>query len=199
MPDAVDECGCKVGRSARAYGIDDLDADVLERREESEASLRDLAAYVNTRIVEKAVEETNQPIAADPKSIRAALVDDDVSPDREAFIRNLLVDAGIDVTDLTADFVSYQVVRTHLQDCLGTDTGRRGITTVSECRETITTTLDRSSRVIEQTLRRLHNVDELAATDVSVTLSVRVRCDDCGEYYTVEDYLETGGCHCMSH
>lgn len=49
--DAADTCSCKIGRNIKQYNLDNLNAELRHRRLEEEASLRDLADYVNQRIL----------------------------------------------------------------------------------------------------------------------------------------------------
>lgn len=191
-------CDCKIGRSIEAYGLRGLDAELVRKREEQGASLRDLAAFVNERILGAALEDANADVAGDAASVYRALTDDEVAPQRQAAVRNQLTDVGIDVDDLSEDFLSYQTVRLHLQDCHDMDTGRSGITTVEEGRKAISRTRERDQQVIERTLKRLHRVDALAPTDIDVSVSVRTRCEACGSWYTVDEYLDAGGCECAS-
>jgi len=196
MFDPSDSCTCKVGKAGEKYDLSELDSAIVTRREDDEASLRSLARFVNVRILDAVLDEAEVDVAGDATSVYEALTGEDVSAQRQATVRNRLVDQDIDVDALTADFVSYQVVRTHLRDCLGLDTGRRGITTVTAGREVVVKSRQRSREVIERSLRRLQRVGTIEETDISVTVSVRVRCDTCGGSYTVDEYLDSGGCTC---
>lgn len=189
-------CGCKLGRNSAKYGVANLTSTVRHRREEDGLSLRDLADFVNTRFLGAALADTDADIAGDAVSVYETLTGEEVSPERRQSLRNRLVDLGISLGELEEDFVSYQTVRYHLQNCLGTDTGRDGITSVSEGRAVIASTLERDREIVTQSLRRLQRVGGLRDTEIQVRLAPRVSCHECGESYGLEEFLDTGGCDC---
>jgi hypothetical protein len=195
--DAV-ACDCKVGRSARSYGLDSLPETVGELRASEGTSLRDLAEEVNVRLVAAVLDDVDADVAGDPASVYAALADDDVDAERRLRVRNRLTDLDVDPAALEADFVSYQAVRHHLRNCLDVDTSREGITTTAEARGVIESARSRDREVLEQTLRRLQRVGALEDTDISVRVSPRVSCQDCGSSYGVEEFLDSGGCDCST-
>jgi len=190
------QCNCKIGRNIETYDLPELDAEIVRERENNDSSLRKLAAFVNTRILDTALENADADVVGDAESVYNALTADDVSPQRRAAIRNQLRDVGIDVDDLTSDFVSYQAVRRHLQDCRGMETGRSGITTIKEGRQSIAKTRERERQIIERTLERLQRIDALESTDIDVSISARVRCEACRTSHTIDEYLDHAGCDC---
>lgn len=190
------DCDCKVGRLRAEYDLPALDERIRRRRQEEEESLRDLASFVNTRALEKVIESADLDIVGDPQSVYRALTSEDVQPERTVRIRNTLIDANIDLESLTTDFVSYQTIRTHLNDCLNIDTSRSGVETVGEARSLVEWTRSRDERVIDAALRRLGRNGELSAGDISVTTTVVVTCGDCGVTKPVEEFLEHNGCDC---
>jgi hypothetical protein len=199
MADAETDAGgshcCKVGRSAARYHRPDLDAE-LRRRHEGGASLRDLERVANRAFLAGAVEGAGSDVLGDVDGILDALAGDGASAGERTELRTRLSRAGVDVERLEADFVSYGTVRTHLQDCMGVETKREGGVTVAEARGTIEWARSRSEAVIERTLSRLRDADELAAGDLELTQVTRVTCTDCGTTHTVNDLLDQGGCDC---
>jgi hypothetical protein len=190
------DCGCKVGRLRREYELSSLDERIQHRREEEEASLRDLASFVNTRVLESTLDRRDVDVVGDPESVYEALTGDDVPPERTVRVRNELTDVDIDVEDLENDFVSYQTVRSHLNDCLDIDTSRRGVDTVDEARSLVEWTRSRDENVVSTALERLHRIGELSIGDISVTTDVVVTCKDCGAAQSVDSLLNEGGCDC---
>jgi bacterioferritin-associated ferredoxin len=196
MSDATSAaCDCKIGRNAEAYGLDALDSDIRRRREDG-ASLRSLAGYVNVRLLEAELLEADADVVGDAESVYEAIEGDDVAPERRADVRDQLSYAGVDLTALRDDFVSHQTVSAHLNDCLGLDTSRRGVTTVEEARDLIAWASDKEERTIEQTLAQLVRNGTLTLGDLEVTLSVTVRCADCGDSFRVPEILERRRCSC---
>ncbi|MFB6160237.1 MAG: rod-determining factor RdfA [Haloferacaceae archaeon] len=186
--------GCKVDRVAAAYGLSDLD-DLLRARHAEGASLRDLAAVVDARVLEAAVEAAGADLAGDGLALREALVGD-VPPERRADVRDRLRYAGVDLDAVESDFVSHQTVATHLRDCLGVDTSRDGVETVEAGREVMERTRERTERVVGGTLDRLRRVDALDGGEFRVSASLTVTCERCGRTHRVGDLLDRGGCAC---
>lgn len=194
--DELDHCGCKVGRAIDAYGLRGLDAELRDRRERDDLSLRALADVTNTRILGAAMENADVDVVGDPSSVYEALTGDDVAPERRADVRDQLNYAGIDVTGVTDDFVSHQTVRAHLADCLDIDTSRQGVTDITEGREVIEWARGRDEHIVDQTLEQLRRNGELDVGSLAVTHSVRITCTVCGSSYPVEELLDRGRCAC---
>lgn len=190
------ECECKIGRQMEKYGLSDLNGELRHHRREEEASLRDLADFVNARIVEAAIDAADADVAGDGTSVYVALADDDVSTERRVNVTDQLTSTGIDVDELEGDFVSYQSVRTHLRNCLDVDTGRRGVETVEEGREVIEWARARDENVIERTLSRLQRVGAITAGELTATTTITVECTTCGTNYRLGRFLDRGACEC---
>ena len=198
MSDAMSAaCDCKIGRDAEAYGLDALNADLRRRREDG-ASLRSLARYVNVRLLKAELLKADADIVGDAESVYDALEGDDVAPERRADVRDQLSYAGVNLAALYDDFVSHQTVRAHLNDCLGLDTSRPGVTTIKEARDLIAWASDKEERTIKQTLAQLDRNGTLDLGDMEVTLSVTVRCADCGDSFRVSEILECRRCSCCA-
>lgn len=189
-------CGCKIGRSAEKYGVRGLDSELIRERRDREASLRDLASYVNTRLLEAAIEEAGADVAGDPASVYAALTDDDIRTARRVTVTDQLTSVGIETEELTSDFVSYQSVRHHFRNCLDMDTSHRGIETVQEGREVLERARQRAENVIGRTLARLGRTDALDTGELAVTVTVTIACEDCDNVYRPGELLDHGQCEC---
>lgn len=188
-------CDCKIGRVSDTYGLAGLRSEVERLRDEG-LSLRDLATEVNVRITDAVLSGVEADVVGDGESIYAALTDDSVDPERQVAIRNQLVDAGVNVDRLVDDFVTYQAVRRHLRNCLDVDTSRSGVETVAEGQTVLATTRERARGTMLNTVNRLAKVGAIDAGDLSVSLSVRVRCEQCGTSEPIDAFLEEGGCNC---
>lgn len=188
-------CSCKIGRNAASYGLSDLDRRLLAEREEG-ASLRDLERVVNEALLAAALRRADAEVVGDVASVYETLTDDDASAGERTALTDRLSRAGVDVEALHEDFVSYQTVRNHLRECLDVETGRRTDLSLSDARGTIEWARSRSEGIVERTVERLADADEVAAGDVDVSHTARVSCADCGASYPVERFLERGGCEC---
>jgi len=194
--EATQPC-CKIVRVANDYNISEIDAKLIERREQGD-SLRDLAAYLNKRILSESLNTGTREVVGDADSIYKVLRGNDVNRSRQVELRSKLDGNGIDIEAVERDFVSHQTVRNHLHDCKAIDTGRKSTVDIDGAEKTIEWAQARSEGVIEQTLERLRNAGNVADTPTEVTLSVRVGCSACGQTYRIEDFLEQGGCDCQT-
>jgi hypothetical protein len=192
------ECSCKVGRVADRYGLDGLHRDLEQRYVTDDASLRDLAAYFNTRVVGAVVDGSSADVVGDPSAIYRALRDGDVPPERRANVRDQLTYADVDVDAVTQDFVSHQTVRAHLRECLEVDTARSGVDSLDEAGDVINWAQDRDAEIIDRVLERLGRLDLLATGELEVSHTVRITCLDCGETYRPETLLTEGECGCAT-
>lgn len=190
------ECPCKIGRQIDSYDLRDLNEDLRYRRHEEETSLRDLADFVNARILETAIDASDADIAGDAVSVYVALTGDDVSTRRRVDVTDQLSNAGIDVDELERDFVSYQSVRYHLQNCLDVDTSRHGVETLEEGRGVVEWARTRDANVIERTLSRLQRTGAVTAGELTTTVTVTVECATCGNTYRIDEFLDRGSCEC---
>lgn len=190
------ECSCKIGRQTDAYGLHGLNEDILRRREEG-ASLRNLAEFVNERILEAEIDASDVDVAGDAGSVYAALTEDRVSTEKRVNTIDQLNDVGINVKALQEDFVSYQSVRYHLQNCLDMDTGRRGVETIEEGRGVIEWARTREENVIGRTLSRLQRIGAIAGGDLRTSSTVTVECTECESTYMISEFLDRGACECF--
>jgi hypothetical protein len=193
---AYSNCSCKVGRNVDKYGLRYLDEDLRRRREEDGESLRDLAAFVNARILDRAMATARAEVVGDAPAVYEALTGDDVGSARRAEVRRQLETTGVPVEDVERDFVSHQTVSDHLGRCLDVDTGRDATTDPDEAAELIGWARDRDEQIIDRTLARLRRADALDTGPLDVTVSVRVTCERCGATHRVDELLERGGCDC---
>jgi hypothetical protein len=205
-------CECKIGRAIDHYRLENLDLELERRYTDQDASLRSLAEYINTRILQTVLEAAEASIAGDAESIYRTLMDDDVPEMKRSDLRMRLVDAGVGeqfhpetgpnkqpLDQVLNDFVSYQTVRSHLNDCLGVSTSRTGVESVEDGREIIEWARSRDEDVIERVLSRLARIGQLdtAESGVDVIHTVRVECRDCGRSVPVSRFLSEGGCVCQ--
>lgn len=188
---------CKVGRSARAFGLPDLDGD-LRRRHERGESLRGLATFVNRRILERAIAGADVDTVSDAATIYDLLADDEVSAGRRTEVREKLARAGVDLEAVESSYVSHQTVRDHLRECLGVDTGVRTDVDRETARGTVEWARARFLGIAERTLERLATAGVLESGDLEVTATVRVTCTDCGETYRLGVLLDRGRCGCST-
>lgn len=187
---------CKIDRVARKWELEDLDDRLLERREAG-ASLRDLETDYNRRVLRAAMEDAGiETLEGEVENLYRLLTDDDVSVGTRVEAQSRLERNGIDPGSMEDDFVSYQTVRTHLNDCLDVDTRRNAEIDETSAKNVVFKLLSRTESITERTIDRLRSSDLLAVGKPEVTLSLRVACTDCGEEYTFTRLVERGRCSC---
>lgn len=201
--DAGDPC-CKVGAVADRHDLTALDDELRRFRNDRDASLRELAAYVDEQILASALREADIEIAADPGTVRSVVRDvpaDELSVDvavRER-IATALDRSEIDVASLERQFVSHETVRRHLNDHLDVDTARSpSAASIEDTREMIAAIVERDASIIEQSLDALRRADRIDSGPLEASLTVRVTCPDCGETYAVDELLDEAGCACST-
>lgn len=193
--DTADDPCCKVARVAAAYGLEDLDASLETRRVEGDASLRDLADYVNARLTGAAMARADADVVGDARSVYEAL-SGEADTVRRATVEDGLRFSGVDLDGLRADFVSHETVRGHVRDHLGIDTARDGVDDVEDARAAIAAIRERDRTIVRRMLDRLAREGVVSGGSLEVTGTVRVTCADCGASATVDAFLDDGGCDC---
>jgi len=189
-------CSCKVGRVLEQYDLAGVNDEIVRRREEADESLRGLAEFVNTQLLQQAIaQHADREVLADAASIYSQLTNGD-DAGKTAEIRERLTAAGVPVDEVTGSFVSHQTVRSHLNDCLDMETGRSGVTDIEEVGNLIEWARTRDEEIIERALSRLRESGELDIGNPNVIHSVRVICDECGQSYRLRELLDTQGCQC---
>lgn len=193
-----DKRECKVDRVAEKWGLDDVDGKLREQRQNAEASLRDLEDYFNRQVLEAAMRDARaEMIEGEVENTYHLLTADDVSSGSRVEVKDRLRRSGVDPEAVVDDFVSYQTVRTHLQECLEVDTSLDSSVTKSEAKNTVFKLLSRTEVITERTIDRLRSAGQLVIGDVDATLSLRIACTECGEEYTFSRLLERGQCDCV--
>lgn len=189
----------KVGRLVAEHELDDLPAE-LEARwtapREERSSLRDLAEYVNHRILEAVLRDAGRdPLPDDVEAIYRALTNDDASAAERTRRRRSLERDGIDVDALESDFVSHQAVHTYLtkyreaEHRLDAELAERSLRRLRRLQ-------GRTAAVTEDTVERLVDREEITGGDLRVILSLQVLCETCGTSADATTFIENGGCSC---
>ena len=190
------DCNCKVDQQAEEYGFSDLNEELYYRHQERGASLRDLESYLNTRMLDSALTDTDIVLLDGVESVYQVLSGDEVTEGKRAEIRSRLEHAGVDVDKLENDFVTYQTIRKHLREALDVDTGSRKTFDASDADTRIRRLQSRSEAVITETLEQLRRGEKLKTGNLDLVVSVRVTCENCGDSYRLRELLNSGRCSC---
>lgn len=185
----------KVARVIEAYDLDGLGAE-LERRwvdtSDQGMSLRELADYFNRQVLEAAIEDSDLSLLdVDVDTLYGQLTDDEVSGGVRTRAERRLDRNGIDVADLTGDFVTHQAIHTYLRKYRDASQPEP---TAEERREVATERIqklqDRTVAVTLDTLQGLQRKDIVPDGELNVLVDVQVVYPETGEQYNVFELLE---------
>ncbi len=190
----------KVARLIDEYELESLGAE-LERlwtAEEDRRSLRDLAAYFNQQLLQRALENADvRPLEGEVENIYRLLSTESSGADQTRIRRRLQRD-GVDIDTIENDFVTYQAIRTYLKKHRGaeytpdeTDPIEREITNIQQLR-------GRVDSVTAGKLRQLEKTGDLDLGTFRTLVDVRVICEDCNTQFDVIELLERGHCDCST-
>lgn len=190
----------KVARLIDEYDLDGVGA-TLEARwtadGEERASLRDLADQFNRTVLEAALRQTDsQPLEGEVDNVFRLLTSDDVSAGERTRVKRRLERDGLDVDSLQRDFVSYQAIRTYLQNEREATYEEPERDRIKSTKSTVDQLRGRTATVTESRLDDLTNAGDLRITSPTVVVDVRVRCDECGSQYALSELLDRGECEC---
>lgn len=192
----------KVGRLLERYDLGEEYGAHLEARWLGEAgeraSLRTLADAFNRRLLEAALREAGAAVVdGEVENLYRLLSDEDVSAGQRTEAQSRLTREGVDVERLETDFVTYQAIRSYLQNERGAEYEE------SSAEDRIESTLQATQRlesrvqsVVGSNLDRLRGTEALTLGSFRLLVDVNVLCEDCGTQYGVTDLLRRGGCDC---
>lgn len=193
----------KLERVIEKYDLEGFGEELVDRWLGAEGyereSLRSLAGVANRRILAATLQSVGEsPLDGEVDNLVRLLRSDDVSAGMRSQARQRLEERGVDVDELTTDFVSHQAIHTYLttvKDAEYEDPTAEG-DKLSDRTETVQRLESRLQAVTESTVEKLEAGDDLSIGDFDVIVSVQVLCNDCGEQYEVRELLERGGCAC---
>ncbi|WP_232701631.1 rod-determining factor RdfA [Halobacterium wangiae] len=182
------------------YGLDDL-GDELEGRwtatGDDHWSLRDLATHLNEELVRERLHDAGtNPSTADVESALRALTDDETGAAEQTQLRRRLQRAGVDVESLAGDLVTYQAVRSYLQDYRDASYEPDATDPVDAATATIQKLRGRLVSVTESKLEGLRKTSRLTLGEFRVIVDLHVLCTECNSQQNVTSLLAAGGCEC---
>jgi hypothetical protein len=193
----VPQACCKVQRVAEAYYLSGVNDELRRRYEASDATLHELADYVNDRITAITLDSIDEPIDAEPATVRAALTEaKDIPPTRRDDIRATLV-GQIDVDQLINSYVSHETIRRHLNEHLDISTSQGGFNSFEELKDSLNAYQEQYENGVRSALERA-NKKELIDGGEYLIFSTRVECQHCSETYRLQELLDNRGCDCQS-
>jgi len=194
----------KVARLIEKYGLEGVSEELEDRwtRSEDRWGLRSLVEDFNTRLLAAAIDAqspTPQDVAVD--TLYRNLTDEDVSSGVRIQTKTRLEQQGVDVDQLTTDFVSRQAMHTYLSSVRGAtppDTDESSEDRRNNKADVIERLRQRLAAVTEQSISELANGGHLTIGQFNVLVRVQVHCSDCATQVSVSEILSNGGCECES-
>ena len=198
MADGTHSRGTKVARIIDEYELSGMGAE-LEAAWTGESgertSLRDLADEFNEAVLKEVLRESGvSPLGFELTGTYEALRHGSGSDETRA--RRRLEREGIDVGELSNDFVTHQAVHTYLTKEREATLPERDGNAVDRKIETIDKLNGRVTAVTDSAIESLIPDEELDRTNYEVLVDVRVVCSACGSDHSVGDLLRQGGCDC---
>jgi hypothetical protein len=194
----------KVARLIDNYGLGATYGDQLETLWTADGSeresLRTLADRFNKRLLEVAITDARMStVDGEVANIYRLLTDNGVSSGNRIEARRRLEQHGIDVDELTQDFVTYQAIRTFLKEY-------RGVQYEDESQADRTdSVIDRIQRlksrtrsVAETSLDQLRGADRITLGEFRLFIDIGVHCEECNSQYEFVELVERSGCDCQS-
>jgi len=188
---------CKVSRVADAYQLTGIDNELRRRYESEDATLHDLADYVNNRITAATVDAIGNPINAEPATVRAALHgEESISATKRDDIKAAFA-GRVHLDILTGSFVSHETIRRHLNEHLEVSTSKGGFDTFEELRDGLIAYEEQYKDGVRSALKRAGK-DGMINGEQFVVFSTRIECEHCSEVYRLQTLLDNDGCDCNS-
>lgn len=164
-------------------------------------SLRDLAAYFNKKLLEVTMEDAGMSlINNDVDAMYRNLTSDDVSAGRRLDSENKLSENGIDPERLEQDFVSYPTLRTYLKEYQDAEYDHiSDEEKIAKDMQMIDRLMTRSQSVATDRIEKLISTGRISSSKFEVFVNMNILCQDCGTQYSIDEYLDQGGCDCSQN
>lgn len=193
----------KVHRIINEHNLGEI-GEELEHRWKGEGrsrqSLRELADFLNRRILQEMVEQSNElAVDGEIENLHRLLTGDDVSASDRARAEQKLNRAGIDVESIREDFVSHQAVHTYLTKIRGVKLDSREASsseTLESRKNSIQKLRSRLTAMTEWNIQNLQDTNRLSIGSFDVTTSVTVHCRDCNNSFDITELLDKDHCDC---
>lgn len=192
---SVPEACCKVGRVTEAYRLSGVSEELQRRYETGDATLHELAAYLNDRITAVTLDAVDNPVDAEPATVRAALNGEEGIPATKRDDIRATLASRVDLSVLTDSFVSHETIRRHLNEHLNVSTSRGGFDTFDELESALGAYQEQYENGITSALGRAGRKGLIDGEEYRV-FSTRVECQRCSETYRLQELLANRGCDC---
>jgi len=200
MTDTTDRPSSKVARLIDEHDLEGL-GDELEARWTADGddrmSLRDLADHFNKRLLERTLRDAEAD-AFDVDGIYDRLAGEEVSSGVRTETRTRLERDGVDVDRLDRQFVTYQAIRSYLQEYRDAEyEGQSDREKIKKDRRSIRRLMARTESVTQERIENLRDSGRFDLDQFEVFLDAQILCENCGTQHTVAELFEQQGCECQ--
>jgi len=181
------------------YGFAALGAELedLWTADEDRYSLRELASYFNQQLLRRRLEEADvETFDGEIENLYRLLTSDDVNPAERTRVRRRLERDGINVDALESDFVTYQAIRTYLQEYRDAEYTTDETDPLERERANLQKLRGRTAAVTENKLEQLRDNDHLTLDEFRTLVNIQIVCEGCNTQMDVQDLLDSGKCSC---
>lgn len=197
----VGACSCKLGTVASDFELEGIHEELQQEWGDDDGmSVRELADMFNKRVLRTAFRRADKlPIEGEIDNVYQVLTDGETDPGSRMRARDQLRQEGIPIEDVEDRFVSHQTLYRHLVDCLDTahqPAGKTDAERIEEWRSRLLALQSRTTSVTERGIEQLSNNGSVEIGSFDVLLEVNVLCEDCGGFYTLDEFLDERACDC---
>lgn len=193
----------KVGRLIETYDLHGL-GEELEQYWTTDTkdrySLRQLADLFNCRLLQSTMENADMnPLDGEVDNTYRLLTDDEVSAGSRTQAASTLKQHGINVDQLTTDFVSHQAIHTYLtqyRDVKHSSEPSSHNDSIETRLQAIQRLTSRLQAVTTKHLQTLRDTNRITLGTFTVLVDVHVFCEECGTRRSIRELLNSGGCEC---
>lgn len=194
----------KVGRVIEQYDLVGL-GEELEKRwlgeRRTKQSLRELEAHLNQKILESAILESDETLLKEEiEIIYRLLTNEESSRVTRTEVESKLDRWGVDVKEVSGDFVSHQAVHNYLTDVRGVELPpdeKNSTATIEKREEVIQRLRSRLVSVTERSIENLRSSEAVSVGEFDIVVNITIHCSDCVATQDIGEFLREGGCQCQ--
>ena len=170
---------------------------MADRWRTGEVSLRALERELNVAVLRAAAREAGvATLDGEVENLYRLLTDGDVTSGTRIQARRRLENDGVDVDEVTSEFVSHQTVYNHLTGCLGVERESDDGDPIAAAEDRIRPMQTRMEAVASDVVENLRSDGEVTVGEFDVFVDLSVACSDCGTRSELGEFLRDRGCDC---
>jgi len=153
--------------------------------------------FFNQQLLRTAMADVGlETLEGEVENIYRLLSDDEVREADRMRTRRRLEREGVNVGELTSDFLTYQAIRSYLKDTRGAEYTPNDWDPIEREIENFEKIRGRTASITEGKLEQLRRNDQLDLGTFRTFIEISVVCEDCGIRYEVAELLDRGRCEC---